>query len=247
MPSLIVVAHPDDETLGSARLLLRTPGDVTLVHVTDGAPRQPRFWQPAGYASHEAYARTRREELACALALAGVAEDHCVSLGYADQEAARHLPELSRHLRDLIADHRPEVVYTHPYEGGHPDHDSCAFALAMALRQLARDARPVPEQREFTSYHLYDGAFRAGQFLEGSVGVVEDALTAAEQARKQVMLACFASQQRVVSRFATDVERHRPAPAYDFTQAPHAGPLYYETRELGMTGVEFRRLAAEAA
>ncbi|MBV9250682.1 MAG: hypothetical protein JO227_15715, partial [Acetobacteraceae bacterium] len=38
MRSAVVVAHPDDETVG-AGASLRLFRDLTLVHVTDGAPR----------------------------------------------------------------------------------------------------------------------------------------------------------------------------------------------------------------
>ena len=55
----IVVAHPDDETIGAGAQLphLRDP---LLAHVTDGAPRSFGL-------AREAYARRRRDELSAAL------------------------------------------------------------------------------------------------------------------------------------------------------------------------------------
>jgi len=38
----IVAAHPDDEVIGCASLLLRYEGGCEIVHVTDGAPRNLR-------------------------------------------------------------------------------------------------------------------------------------------------------------------------------------------------------------
>jgi N-acetylglucosamine malate deacetylase 2 len=38
VPVAVVVAHPDDETIGCGAILRRLPL-VRLVHVTDGAPR----------------------------------------------------------------------------------------------------------------------------------------------------------------------------------------------------------------
>ena len=38
----IVAAHPDDETVGAAGLLL-SAGRAAVVHLTDGAPRDPRL------------------------------------------------------------------------------------------------------------------------------------------------------------------------------------------------------------
>jgi N-acetylglucosamine malate deacetylase 2 len=55
-------------------------------------------------------------------------------------------------LRDLLEQHRPEVIVTHSYEGGHPDHDACAFAVHHAL-ELTR-AQPVPVIVEASFYHI---------------------------------------------------------------------------------------------
>ena len=49
-----------------------------------------------------------------------------------------------------------EQVITHPYEGGHPDHDACAFAARAAVRHSANKAKLM----EFTSYHA--GLYRLG-------------------------------------------------------------------------------------
>jgi hypothetical protein len=43
-----------------------------------------------------------------------------------------------------------------------------------------------------------------------------------------------------------EVERFRPAPAYDFTAPPHEGKLFYECFDWGMNGARFRELAAGA-
>ena len=59
------------------------------------------------------------------------------------------------------------------------------------------------------------------------------------------MLACFRTQADILSRFDPVVERLRPAPAYDFTQPPHPGPLNYETWGWALTGARWRQLATE--
>src|SRR5262249_14674740 len=116
----VVAAHPDDETIGLGGQLASMQ-DVFLLHVTDGAPRWPGRWK--------VYKEARRAELLAAGAIAGIEGDRCLEIGIPDQEAARHLVELSCHLSRLFAELRPSVVFTHPYEGGHPDHDACAFAV----------------------------------------------------------------------------------------------------------------------
>ena len=62
LPVLVVAAHPDDETIGAGGMLGRMANPYVL-HVTDGAPRNPDFARAAGYRSREEYARARRREL----------------------------------------------------------------------------------------------------------------------------------------------------------------------------------------
>src|SRR3954469_18766827 len=55
----VVVAHPDDEAIG-AGAVLRGFRDVTIVHVTDGAPRDDGYAGSKGFASRAEYAAARR-------------------------------------------------------------------------------------------------------------------------------------------------------------------------------------------
>jgi LmbE family N-acetylglucosaminyl deacetylase len=134
---LVVAAHPDDETIG-ASTMLATRHELTVIHVTDGAPRDRRWWPRGAPSSREEYARLRRREADAALALAGVDSARIHRLGLVDLEACRALPELITVLRDAIDRARPELLITHAYEGGHPDHDAVAFAVAEACAGLAR-------------------------------------------------------------------------------------------------------------
>ena len=65
--AVLVAAHPDDEMLGASWLLSRLP-DCHIVHVTDGAPRDPALRAPQTPGSREAYARLREKESFAALA-----------------------------------------------------------------------------------------------------------------------------------------------------------------------------------
>ena len=143
---------------------------------------------------------------------------------------------LARDLRALLAQHGVRCILTHPYEGGHPDHDATAFIAHHA-------GLPVIE---FASYHAAPGGgMRTGCFLPGPEPLVLD-LTPDEQARKRAMLAAFATQAATLAPFGTEREAFRTAPHYDFTQPPHAGRLHYEHYDWGMTGERWRALAAEA-
>jgi LmbE family N-acetylglucosaminyl deacetylase len=238
---LLLAAHPDDETLSAGIRLARcNSSNITIVHVTDGSPRDRAFATRAGFSSREAYAQARREELAGALRMIGIGGEQCRELGYVDQEAYLNMPEIVERLIALIDELRPDVVLTHPYEGGHPDHDTCAFAAA-----LARQVRPA-KYLEFTSYHAGPGGLVTGEFL-GRPESETLVLTEQERTLKRAMADCFRSQADVVARFPIGVEKFRPAPEYDFSRPPHHDRLLYEEFGWGITGEGWRALASEAA
>jgi LmbE family N-acetylglucosaminyl deacetylase len=252
---MIVAAHPDDEVIGVGAGMGAWPG-LSIVHVTDGAPRDMRDARAHGFGVREEYAAVRRQEACEALSLAGVSPASLFALGAVDQEATLQLPLLSERLASLIEALAPRTIITHPYEGGHPDHDATAFIVHAASALAARDPGGPRALAiyEFTSYHAAppDGGFEAGRFLRpneaacaAELGELDLPLGPAERERKRRMLACFATQRRVLEAFPVEDERLRPAPRYDFRRAPHRGPLYYERFGWGR-GDGFRSRAAAA-
>jgi N-acetylglucosamine malate deacetylase 2 len=107
-------------------------GGGRLLHVTNGAPRNLLDARAAGFVGWQDYAAARRQELLAALRLAGIEATRTVQLGMPDQEASFRLVELAAALAAKFSALRPEVVMTHAYEGGHPDHDATAFAVHTA-------------------------------------------------------------------------------------------------------------------
>lgn len=243
--ALVVVAHHDDETIGAGAQLGRF-ARLRVLHTTDGAPRTGPDAEAAGCATAAAYAALRRVELERALALAGVAPDRLDGLGFADQGASYHLVALTRLVMRRIEDERPDMVLTHAYEGGHPDHDATAFAVHAACALLDAAA---PRIVEMAGYHSGggDGGTVFQDFLpRPGIPVTTLRLGPEDRALKRRMLDAHASQARTLARFRDDVERFRPAPAYDFTRPPHDGPLNYERFPWGISGERWRALAAEA-
>ena len=130
-------------------------------------------------------------------------------LGVSDQAASAALRPLIVALREVLTRHGALAVLTHPYEGGHPDHDATAFIASRAGLPLL----------EFASYHADPaGGLAIGRFLPGlAIGrFLPDAaslrldLTCAEQARKRRMLDCFTTQAATLAPFGTGWEMVRP-------------------------------------
>jgi N-acetylglucosamine malate deacetylase 2 len=244
---LIVVAHPDDETIGIGGHLAEL-AKTTIVHVTDGAPRDLVDAHEHGFAVWQDYADARRQELTAAMAEAGI-DDHQLScLGFADKEAARNLSQLTLQLAGLIRDRQPRFVCTHPFEGGHPDHDATAFAVASACRLAERAGLQAPAIIEVAFYHLgLDGAVYQDFAPASSAACLERELDQTALDRKRRLLAHFVTQRRTLAAFISTVERFRIAPHYDFLAAANGGRLLYEQLRLGLTGAEWPALAREAA
>jgi len=242
--TIVLAAHPDDEVIGASSVLTSTGCAPYVVFLTDGAPLDPALWSSHQNLCRSDYATLRWREALTALTLAGVAKEKIFCLGGVDQESAQAFPLLVRRFASVVADIRPELVISHAYEAGHPDHDSAAL-IAFAACATAGCS---PELWEMTSYHAAHGTFRCGQFIpsaEADPHELAIELSPEQREMKSEMLLCYESQRSVLQAFvaSANVERFRPAPDYDFAMPPHPGTLWYETQGWAMTGSEWRRYA----
>ena len=254
---LVVVAHPDDETIGAGILLARLPGAVVL-HLTDGAPRTVGY-RAAGFTGpRQEYAAARRRELEAAMKLAGLGPERLHCLGLPDQETVAHLADIAQHVAAYCRKLKADVLLTHAYEGGHPDHDVAAMACRAAFEELRREGGPVPDLMEMALYHAgLEGGPVIGEFLpvppytagdgEGENKVIGWDLSPADLDIKQRMIESFRSQREALAPFLPPRrESFRPAPFYDFTKPPHFGILQYEKQGFPLTGKRWREIAGEA-
>lgn len=254
---LAVFAHPDDEVLALGGRLGRFR-ESQFLYVTNGAPENGMDARAHGFSTLAEYRESRRRELDQAFHLAGLPSRRARPLLLqeadgsktvaADQAAAFHLVQIAREIAREIGEFRPEAILTHPYEGGHPDHDSCAFGVQAAVR-LTKETYAIPIL-EAPFYYAGANGIVTGCFLPESgesQHTIVRVLSADEQKRKRELLDCFVSQRETLAQFGTEQERFRAAPEYDFTRAPHAGRLFYENYDWGLTGAHFRELATIAA
>jgi LmbE family N-acetylglucosaminyl deacetylase len=240
----VIIAHPDDETVGTGALLMRTTGTQVIV-TTDGSPRAPEFAQEHGFGSVEDYAAARRRELSTAMAIAGVKAEQLIMLGFADQGATHALAQLSAMLAGIVIARNITMVVTHAYEGGHPDHDAVAFAVQAAQRLLAMRGRALTVI-EMPLYRIDAQGRFTTSFAGETAGAIAYAIAGAELDRKKAMFAAHVSQQQVLRQFDPAREQFRPAAKHDFTRLPNDGRLFYESMPWGMDGPGFQRRVGEA-
>jgi N-acetylglucosamine malate deacetylase 2 len=245
--AMVVVAHPDDETIALGARMGRFQ-EAHFVHITDGAPRNEQDSRAHGFSRLDDYRQARAHELAEMFTRARLQRVSRGSLGFRDQEATLNLVEITRQLVQRISHHEPEVIFTHPYEGGHPDHDASAFAVhhAVELHRTQGGKRPLILEAPF--YNAGPQGFGSGRFLEaqGNMPEVRYELSPEERERKHALVACFTTQQETLKGFHDATERYRIAPVYDFTRPPHEGRVLYDHYPWGMTSERFCELAEDA-
>ena len=245
--AMVVMAHADDETIALGARIGRFH-EAHFIHVTDGAPRNEEDSRTHGFSFLADYRQAREFELTEMFARAGLDRVSRNCLNHPDQEASLNLVEITRELIRHIKHHEPEVIFTHPYEGGHPDHDACAFAVhhAVGLHRAEGGRRPLILEASFYNAGPREGG--SSMFLDVAMTMpsVTYDLSPADRKRKHALLACFATQRATLKEFSNDREQYRIAPMYDFTRPPHQGRVHYDHYPWGMTSERFCELATRA-
>lgn len=249
MPRAVALfAHYDDEVIAIGARLQRFV-NAHFVHVTDSAPRNEEDSRAHGFTSLAEYREARKNEFYGALNAVGAAGVSHECLGIPDQEASGFLSELPLRLLQIFEEHQPEVIFTHPYEGGHPDHDACAFAVHHAMTLRKKHVEQIPLIIEAAFYHAGPNGIETGSFLQSHPPVEEArfVLSPEERCRKEKLFACFSTQRETLKYFRIAHEYFRIAPDYDFQKPPHAPPVFYDGYSWGMSSHRFSQLAQQAA
>ena len=242
----IIVAHPADEVVGAGCLISKL-ANVTILHTTDGAPRDTQDAKAAGFKEPSEYAEARRAECLAALAIAHVPEERVVELAVPDHSAVQCLADLTKRITHFLKRSRPDIVITHPYEGGHPDHDATAFAVHAALRLLKEDGYEPPVLFEMALHPSDDFKAKLPEFLPGikretTTLMLDDR---AQKLKKQ-MFACFETQRQSLEVSPVGSEKFRKPSSYDFTSPPGHGKLHYENFAWAPSQQEWQSLVRKA-
>jgi len=223
----VIAAHPGDEIVGAGCLISRL-GNVSVLHVTDGA-RDVEVARAAGFEDVAAYAKARKQECVDALTLANVSEDHVIDFAARDTSACDCLSDLTKRIAQHLQESRAEIVLTHPYEGGHPDHDATALATHAAMQLMKQNGFKPPTLFEMALHPGNDDISKVTEFLPGAEGETTTLVLDQHATElKRRMFECLKSQQQSVESSPLGYERFRLPPEYDFTAPPQKGKLHYE-------------------
>jgi LmbE family N-acetylglucosaminyl deacetylase len=219
-PVLVVFPHPDDEVFfcASLRQFIRGGGSVRLVYLTTGRLAPPG---------------RRLRWLSRSLVAADLASIPVEILGFEDGACMSRMTEVRDELRRCMSRLDPRAVFTVAYEGGHPDHDACHWAVVKAA-----DSSPGrPPVYEFPTYHRGGRLFRAGVLLPEAGLVKRTPVREADLRRKAAVLRChglhgialrYFLQLFLDRREFSRGEPYRRVARRSYLDPPHRGRLGYE-------------------
>ena len=210
--AVIVAPHPDDEVLacgGLLQLLAAQGSRTVLVAVTDGAASHPGS---TAY-TPEQLARLRPRETEAALEALGVAGPAMVRARLPDGAVGACIDQLQTLLRHML---RPgDVVFTTWRRDGHPDHEACGLAAAIAAGACRAT---VVEMPVWTWHWAAPGDARLPWSRARRLDLGGDVLR-----RKREAVGCFTSQLH------DDPSTGQPAilPAHVLARLLHPYEIYF--------------------
>jgi N-acetylglucosamine malate deacetylase 2 len=143
-PILVVYPHPDDEAFGTAgTIILHAKKGTPVIYACLTLGEMGRNLGNPPIANRETLPQIRQKELQDACAIMGIKELRL--LGFRDKTLEFEEPNLlADKISEVIKEIRPSKIITYyPGHGVHPDHNACAEATILAVKQLPSRHRPV--------------------------------------------------------------------------------------------------------
>ena len=217
---MVIVPHPDDESLAAGGLLQRARAAGAAARVVFATAGENNPWTQRllerrvriGRADRERFGARRRGEALAALSRLGIDAGEAAFLGFPDQGITALLTsgdeEALHRLAAQIDLFRPTLLVAPAAPDLHPDHSALAVLTRLALSRAA-PRRSAPERARLLGYlvHTRDAPPEGPALLELSP-------TAEERERKRAAILCYATQLSVHRRkflaFADRPERFYP-------------------------------------
>ena len=237
---LIVVAHPDDESIGIGGLIVKNAligNEVRIVMVTDGNPDEFKLG--------EEYEKQRIKELDLALKKVGLSLSNVYFLGYDDLNfivdlKADGLKKAIEKLKKIIDSYKPDEIYTHAYEHGHIDHDTVNFIVRKAYESsIVKGKAKLYEFSEYNPFY-YGKPIPPEKDAYSSYKWKKLKLSKFELKLKKELISSFVSQDQkgacnlsldfpkpreickkaLIDFFFHGEDTYREMPSYDYTRSP---------------------------
>lgn len=211
--TVLLVAHPDDESIG-AGLLLQRLRHAYIVFCANG----PSWWPPdwLNYGLPHTRAQLRKQEAHHAIGITG--KNHSIQfLGYPDGWLVTHLNDAYRSLDHLLRAWQPQHLVTHVFEGGHEDHDACSFLACQLSKTFNFQVWEMPlYYRDSSTGAVIRQAFTA----DDPDDEIITPISGSELEVKRAMLSAHESQREIIARFDPTIEKFRRQPLHDYSRGP---------------------------
>jgi LmbE family N-acetylglucosaminyl deacetylase len=216
---LILVAHPDDEVVGSTASISRARAEgatVTALYLTHGCIPCEAMW-PWQRKNYDHIIAVRHAEAEAAATFLGV-----LPVSWATRPARalwRELPAVFEEVQAALTQFHPDQIWVPAYEGGNPDHD--------ALNAVGFKLKSRMSVLEFSEYNFFGGKARYQSFISSDETVRVISLTPAERSLKKAALKIYASETFNLSSIDIGQECYRPLSRYNYEQPPHQDKVWY--------------------
>jgi len=210
---VLLVAHPDDESIG-AGILLQRLRHAYIVFCANGPSWWPPYW--LNYGLPHKRAQLRKQEAHHAIDITG--KNHSIQfLGYPVGWLVTHLDDAYRSLADLLRAWQPQQVVTHAFEGGHEDHDACSFLACQLSKAFNFKVWEMPlYYREAST----GAEIRQTFTTDDPDSEIITPISGSELEVKRAMLSAHKSQREIVARFDPAIEKFCPQPLHDYSRVP---------------------------
>lgn len=216
---LILVAHPDDEIVGTCIFIKRKIQEghkIFLLFLTNGVidKNDMWFWEKKKYSF---YLERRLAELRESVNLLRVTGFYIQNIPTRTLKDSVY--ESFSMIQKIIKKENIDYIFSPAYEGGHQDHD-----VANSIASKFKKSKKV---FEFSEYHYFNNKISSNCFINFSGNEVFLNLSYEEIKFKKKLIKVYKSEIKNLNYINFHQECFRPIIDYDYSKPPHEGTLFY--------------------